>query len=92
MATGRIVADRRGTGRQGHGRELWPLEVNNASFVVSYDRHKVEAMILKLIDLGHYHLGDALRSCKKESARPGVLRNCARADRSSTCMLLPQEY
>ncbi len=55
---------------EGFGR----LEVCKASFVVSYDRHKVEAIILKLIDLGHYHLADALRSCKKKSARPGVLR------------------
>ncbi len=50
------------------------LEVCNASFVVSYDRQKVEAVILKLIDLGQYHLADALRACKKESARPGGLR------------------
>ncbi len=55
---------------EGFGR----LEVCNASFVVSYDRKKVEAIILKLIDLGQYHLADALRACKKESARPGVLR------------------
>ncbi len=55
---------------EGFGR----LEVCNASFVVRYDRKAVEAVILKLIDLGQYHIADALRACKKESARPGVLR------------------
>ncbi len=50
------------------------LEVSTASFAVSYDRKQVEALILTLIDLGHYHLADALRACKQESARPGVLR------------------
>ncbi|MDQ5852988.1 MAG: hypothetical protein M3380_13155 [Chloroflexota bacterium] len=55
---------------EGFGR----LEVCNASFVVSYDRKAVEAVILKLIDLGQYHIADALRACKKESARPGTLR------------------
>ncbi len=55
---------------EGFGR----LEVCNASFVVNYDRKQVEALILKLVDTGQYHLADALRSCKKESARPGALR------------------
>jgi regulator of replication initiation timing len=55
---------------EGFGR----LEVSNASFVVSYDRKQIEAVILKLIDLGQYHVADAIRSCKKESARPGTLR------------------
>ncbi len=50
------------------------LEVSRASFHVSYDRKQLEAVILKLIDAGHYHLADAIRSCKKESARPGTLR------------------
>ncbi len=50
------------------------LEVSRASFHVSYDRKQLEAVILKLIDAGHYHVADAIRSCKKESARPGTLR------------------
>jgi hypothetical protein len=41
---------------------------------VSYDRKQIEHVILKLVDAGHYHIADALRSCKKESARPGTLR------------------
>ena len=60
---GRVTLD-------GFGR----LEVCNASFVVSYDRKQVEVLILKLVDTGQYHLADALRSCKEESARPGALR------------------
>ncbi len=55
---------------EGFGR----LEVSNASFVVSYDRKQVEALILKLVDTGQYHLADALRRCKQESARPAALR------------------
>ncbi len=50
------------------------LDVSRASFHTSYDRKQLEAVILKLIDAGHYHLADAIRSCKKESARPGTLR------------------
>ncbi len=34
----------------------------------------LEAVSLKLIDAGYYHVTDAIRSCKKESMRPGVLR------------------
>ena len=41
---------------------------------MSYDRKAVEVVILKRIDLGQYHIADALRACKKESARPGTLR------------------
>ncbi len=55
---------------EGFGR----LEVSRASFHVSYDRKQLEAVILKLIDVGQYHLADAIRSCKKESARPCMLR------------------
>jgi hypothetical protein len=54
--------------------EFGRLEVSNASFVVTYDPKQIEAVILKLIDLGQYHIADAIRSCKKESARPGALR------------------
>jgi len=50
------------------------LEVSQASIHVSYDRKQIETVILKLVDTGHYHIADALRGCKKESARPGVLR------------------
>jgi hypothetical protein len=50
------------------------LEVSQASMHVSYDRKQIEHVILKLVDAGHYHIADALRSCKKESARPGTLR------------------
>ncbi len=50
------------------------LEVSQASIHVSYDRKQIEHVILKLVDAGQYHVADALRSCKKESARPGVLR------------------
>src|SRR3712207_853032 len=35
---------------------------------------RLEAVILKLIDAGQYHVADAIRSCKQESARPGTLR------------------
>ncbi len=49
------------------------LEVSTARLVVSYDRKKVETIILKLIDLSHYHLADALKACKQESVRAGVL-------------------
>src|SRR3712207_1081957 len=45
------------------------LKVSNASFVVSYDRKMIERVILKLIDMGQYYVADAIRSCKKESAR-----------------------
>jgi hypothetical protein len=50
------------------------LEVSRASLHVSYDRKLLETVILKLVDLGQYHVADAIRSCKKESMRPGVLR------------------
>ena len=50
------------------------LEVSNASFFVNYDRKEVDAIILKLIDHGLYHFADALRACKRESARSGALR------------------
>ncbi len=53
------------------------LEVGNASFVVTYDRKQIEAVILKLIDMGQYHIADAIRSCKKGSVRPGMTgRSC----------------
>ncbi len=55
---------------EGFGR----LEVSKASLHVSYDRKLVEKVILHLVDLGQYHVADAIRSCKKESLRPGVLR------------------
>jgi hypothetical protein len=55
---------------EGFGR----LEVGRASMHVSYDRKQIEHVILKLVDVGQYHIADALRSCKKESARPGTLR------------------
>ena len=41
---------------------------------VSNDRKLLENVILQLVDLGQYHVADAIRSCKKESLRPGVLR------------------
>jgi hypothetical protein len=41
---------------------------------VAYDRKLLELVILKRIDLGQYHVADAIRSCKKESMRPSVLR------------------
>ena len=50
------------------------LEVSQARMHVSYDRKQIEHVILKLVDAGQYHIADALRSCKKESARPGTLR------------------
>ncbi len=50
------------------------MEVSKASVHVSYDRKLLENVILHLIDLGQYHIADAIRSCKKESMRPGVLR------------------
>jgi hypothetical protein len=50
------------------------LEVSQASIHVSYDRKQIEHVILKLVDAGQYHIADALGSCKKESARPGMLR------------------
>ncbi len=48
--------------------------MSRASFHVSYDRKQLEAVIVKLIDAGQYHITDAIRSCKKESARSGTLR------------------
>jgi hypothetical protein len=50
------------------------LDVSQASIHVSYDRKQIENVILKLVDTGQYHIADALRCCKKESARPGTLR------------------
>jgi hypothetical protein len=50
------------------------LDVSQASIHVSYDRKQIEHVILKLVDAGQYYIADALRSCKKESVRPGVLR------------------
>ena len=50
------------------------LEVSKASVHVSYDRKLLETVILHMVDLGQYHVADAIRSCKKESMRPGVLR------------------
>jgi hypothetical protein len=55
---------------EGFGR----LEVGRASMHVSYDRKQIDHVILKLLDVGQYHIADALRSCKKELARPGTLR------------------
>ena len=55
---------------EGFGR----LEVSKTSVHVSYDRKLLEKVILQLVDLGQYHVADAIRSCKKESMRPGVLR------------------
>ncbi len=65
---------------EGFGR----LEVSNASFVVSYDRKGVEALILTLIDLGHYHLADALRACKREPPRQQRSRKKQRHSTPST--------
>ncbi len=66
-----VIADLGGKVKlEGFGR----LEVSQASIHVSYDRKQIENVILKLLDAGHYHIADALRSCKKESARPSVLR------------------
>lgn len=48
--------------------------MSKASVHVSYDRKLLENVILHLADLGQYHVADAIRSCKKESMRPGVLR------------------
>jgi hypothetical protein len=56
---------------EGFGR----LKVRRVSIHVSYDRKQLEAVILKLVDAGQYHLADAIRSCNKESARPGMLRS-----------------
>ncbi len=53
---------------------LGRLDVSRASFHVSYDRKQLEAVILKLVDAGQYHIADGIWSCKKESARPGALR------------------
>ncbi len=41
---------------------------------VSYDRKLLENVILHLVDLDQYHVADAIRSCKKQSMWPGVLR------------------
>ncbi len=51
---------------EGFGR----LEVSSASLVVSYDRKQVEALILRLVDVGQHHVADAIRSYKKGSMRP----------------------
>jgi hypothetical protein len=51
------------------------LKVRRVSIHVSYDRKQLEAVILKLVNAGQYHIADAIRSCNKESARPGMLRS-----------------
>ena len=53
---------------------LGRLELSRTSVHVSYDCKLLEMVILKLIDMGQYHVADAIHSCKKESMRPGVLR------------------
>lgn len=55
---------------EGFGR----LEVSRASLTVTYDRKKVEELILHLIDHGEHLIAQAIRDCKKESIRPPVLR------------------
>ena len=55
---------------EGFGR----LELSRASVHVVSGRTLLEMVILRLVDLGQYHVADAIRSCKKESMRPGVLR------------------
>ena len=67
---------------EGFGR----LEVSCASFHVSYDRKQLEAVILKLVDAGHYHLADAIRWCKKESARPNLIALCTRNAVDRPCL------
>ncbi len=72
MATTMLVQVGRTTTVDGFGR----LERSRASMQVSYDRTLLENVILHRVDLGQYHVADAIRSGKKESMRPGMLRVC----------------
>jgi hypothetical protein len=62
------------------------LDVSRASVHVSYDRKQLEAVIVKLMDVGHYHLADAIRWCKKESARPNLIAFCNRNAVDKPCL------
>lgn len=49
------------------------LDVSKATMHMRYDRTLLEHVILHLVDLGHDHVADAIRSCTQESMRPGTL-------------------
>jgi hypothetical protein len=50
------------------------LEITAAAKVISYDRQKIDALIMALIDEGTPELAERIRTAKKESARSGSLR------------------
>ncbi len=50
------------------------LEITAAAKVISYDRQKIDALIMALIDEGTPELAERIRAAKKESARSGSLR------------------
>lgn len=55
---------------EGFGR----LEITAPALIVSYDRQKVERLILALIDEGRSDIAQRISATKKESARAGSLR------------------
>jgi hypothetical protein len=66
-----VLIDQLGTQEvEGFGR----LEITAPALVVSYDRQKVERLMLALIDEGRPELAERISTAKKESARAGSLR------------------
>jgi hypothetical protein len=55
---------------EGFGR----LEITAPALVVSYDRQKVERLMLALIDEGRSEIAERISAARKESARAGSLR------------------
>ncbi len=66
-----LIIDALGTQElDGFGR----LELTAPAIVVSYDRQKVERLMLALIDEGRSELAERISAAKKESHRAGSLR------------------
>jgi hypothetical protein len=66
-----VLIDQLGTQEvEGFGR----LEITAPALVVSFDRQKVERLMLALIDEGRPELAERISAAKKESARAGSLR------------------
>jgi hypothetical protein len=66
-----LLIDQLGTQEvDGFGR----LEITAPALVVSYDRQKVERLLLALIDEGRSEIAERISAARKESARTGSLR------------------
>jgi uncharacterized small protein (DUF1192 family) len=66
-----LLVDQLGTQEvEGFGR----LEITAPALVVSYDRQKVERLMLALIDEGRSEIAERISAARKESARAGSLR------------------